>query len=330
MRGYGSGGGGLMRGTTALGSPVAAVPMELAKSAPVARQREPSGGEAQADAAPERTAEVTKNLEGKPGAPGRRSRSAPTEPVRSNFAETAFWQPTLLTDGKGEASFELTVPDSVTSWNVWVHAITKDLRSGSISKETRSVKELLVRPYLPRFLREGDQAELKVVVNNAGKAKLDGALSFDIIDPETKQSKASLFSAKAESRAFSVEAGKSASLTFPVVAPRGVAQYAILARATAKSGHETYSDGELRPVPLLPSRLHLTQSRFVTLRDTDQRTMKFDDLAKNDRREPPPSVSRDASMRSCSTTACARCPTSSTIHTSVPSRRSIASSRRES
>ena len=39
----------------------------------------------------------------------------------------------------------LTVPDSVTSWNVWVHAITKDLRSGSARKETRSIKELMVR-----------------------------------------------------------------------------------------------------------------------------------------------------------------------------------------
>ena len=25
----------------------------------------------------------------------------------------------------------------------------------------------MVRPYVPRFLREGDQAEIKVVVNNA-------------------------------------------------------------------------------------------------------------------------------------------------------------------
>ena len=29
----------------------------------------------------------------------------------------------------------------------------------------------MVRPYLPRFLREGDRAELKVVVNNAGERR---------------------------------------------------------------------------------------------------------------------------------------------------------------
>ena len=87
--------------------------------------------------------------------------------LRSDFSETAFWKPQLLTDADGSAVIEFQVPDSVTSWNVWVHAITRDLKSGSLHKETQSVKDLMVRPYVPRFLREGDAAELKVVVNNA-------------------------------------------------------------------------------------------------------------------------------------------------------------------
>jgi uncharacterized protein YfaS (alpha-2-macroglobulin family) len=51
-------------------------------------------------------------------------------------------------------------------------------------------------------------------------------------------------------------------------------------RVVAKSGD--FSDGELRPMPLLPSRMHLAQSKFVTLRDAQERTMTFADLAKND------------------------------------------------
>jgi uncharacterized protein YfaS (alpha-2-macroglobulin family) len=38
----------------------------------------------------------------------------------------------------------------------------------------------------------------------------------------------------------------------------------------------------LRPLPVLPSRLHLAQSRFVTLRDGEKRSMTFEDLKKND------------------------------------------------
>ena len=109
-------------------------------------------------------------------------------PLRSDFCETAFWQPQLLTGPDGSATFEFTVPDSVTSWNVWVAAITRDLRAGSARAQTRSVKELMVRPYLPRFLREGDRAEIKVVVNNASDGPLSGEVAFEIVDPDTHES----------------------------------------------------------------------------------------------------------------------------------------------
>lgn len=89
------------------------------------------------------------------GIPDSKDKEAAAPPLRQNFSETAFWLPNLLTLPDGSAAIEFTVPDSVTSWNVWVHAVTRDLRAGSVVKETRSIKDLLVRPYLPRFLREG-------------------------------------------------------------------------------------------------------------------------------------------------------------------------------
>jgi uncharacterized protein YfaS (alpha-2-macroglobulin family) len=269
--GHGRGGGhmALRRAPEPMAASAPRAEAEAKKEAPDAPPPPP--------AAPSRS----RGEEGKMGKRGDDARNA-SEPLRSNFAETAFFVPQLFTNAKGEASFEFTVPDSVTAWNVWVHALTRDLKSGSLHKETRSVKDLMVRPYVPRFLREGDEAQLKVVINNAGSERLDGSLAFDLVDPETQQSRAALFSAKAETRPFSIEGGKSVNLTFPVKAPRAVDTFAVLARATARSGKESFADGELRPVPVLPSRLHLTQSRFVTLRNADQRTMKFDDLAKHD------------------------------------------------
>src|SRR6185312_14393423 len=129
-----------------------------------------------------------------------------TPEVRSNFAETAFFLPRLLTGQDGSAAIEFSVPDSVTSWNVWVHAITKDFRSGSITQQTRSAKDLLVRPYLPRFLRESDQVSLKVVIQNASKQALAGNLSFELIDPQTEKSVASEFGLKQSAWPFQVGA----------------------------------------------------------------------------------------------------------------------------
>jgi len=207
--------------------------------------------------------------------------SGPAIELRGNFDETAFWEPHLLTDENGSVSFEFDVPDSVTSWNVWVHAITRDLKSGFVHREAQSVKDLMVRPYLPRFLREGDRAEIKVVVNNASDRELEGFLNFDIIDPDTDISILSEFGlsgADASRRPFSVEAGGGTSLTFPVRTPSRVGQVAF--KVTAVSGD--FSDGELRPVPVLPGRMHLMQSRFVTLKDEDRRIIRFEDLARDD------------------------------------------------
>ena len=201
-------------------------------------------------------------------------------PLRSNFAETAFWKPHLLTGADGSASIEFTVPDSVTSWNVFVHAVTKDLKAGSIRRETRSVKDLMVRPYVPRFLRVGDLAELKIVVNNASSKGLSGRVTLDILDTETNESALARFGLTPEqaTQPFSAAAGGGADTTFRLTTPPRVGSYAI--KATAVSSD--FSDGELRPVPVLPGRMELAQSRFATLRGGERRTLSFEDLAKLD------------------------------------------------
>ncbi len=207
--------------------------------------------------------------------------AGPAIELRSEFSETAFWQPHLLSGADGSVTFEFKVPDSVTSWNVWVHAITRDLKSGSVTREARSVKELMVRPYLPRFLREGDQAEIKVVVNNASDHQLKGTLNFDIIDTSSEQSLLSQFGlskSEAYGKPFTVPASGGTNLTFPIKTPSKVGHIAF--KVTAVSGD--FSDGELRPVPILPGRIHLTQSRFIALKDQTRRVIRFDDLAKND------------------------------------------------
>ncbi len=211
---------------------------------------------------------------------GRRWR-APAAPValRSNFAETAFWQPQLLTGADGSAAIEFTVPDSVTSWRVWVAALSQTLASGYVEKNAESVKELMIRPYLPRFLREGDVAQLKVVVNSAGEAALAGEATLEITDPETNVSLLAEFglTAATAKQPFRVEPGKGVDLTFALTAPRRVGPTAF--KIVARAGN--LSDGELRPLPLLPSRIHLAQSRFVTLKGAERREMTFDDMKKS-------------------------------------------------
>ncbi len=204
--------------------------------------------------------------------------AAPEVQLRQDFSETAFFAPHLLTNSDGSATIEFTVPDSVTSWNVWVHAVTKDLRGGSATKKTRSVKDLMVRPYVPRFLREGDTATLTVNVNNASEGPLKGELELDLIDVETQKSVLREFGLDPQKAraSFDAKAGGGATVGFPIVTPARPGQVAV--KVTARSG--SLSDGELRPIPVLPGRLHLAQSRFVTLREAGaKKTLSFEDMA---------------------------------------------------
>jgi len=223
------------------------------------------------------------NVGGNVAGAGAAAAPVPAVPLRSDFSETAFWQPHLLTAADGTAAIEFTVPDSVTAWSVWVHAVTRDFRSGADHREARSAKDLIVRPYLPRFLREGDQADLRVVVNDAAAAALDGVVTLEILDPGRPEPAASLLgefgvAPAAARQRFHVEPGKSAAVTFPLTVPKRVGQVAF--KVVAQAGD--VSDGELRPLPLLPSRVHLAQSRFVTLHDRDTRSITFEDMKRRD------------------------------------------------
>lgn len=206
---------------------------------------------------------------------------AATPALRSDFAETALWEPHLVVGEDSAVAFELTLPDSVTEWSFWAHAITADLRAGSVNRSLRTVKDLLVRPYLPRFLREGDRLEVQVAVNNASTAAFDGTLDLDIVDPASEESLLASFgltAAQAQGRPFHVEAGQGTTLAFPLAVPARVGEVAF--KVVARSGNE--SDGELRALPVLPGRMHLVQSRFAALHGPETKRLHFADLAAAD------------------------------------------------
>jgi uncharacterized protein YfaS (alpha-2-macroglobulin family) len=200
--------------------------------------------------------------------------------MRSDFRETAFWKPNLLTLTDGSVAIEFEVPDSVTSWKIWLAAVARDFRSGSLEAEAKTVKELMVRPYLPRYLREGDRAELRVAVNNASNRELRGEVRLDLTAADDGASWLTAFgvSPAAARQPFVAPAGGSATVLFPLDTPRQVGLGALRVEAVA----EDLSDGEVRPLSVLPSRLHLAQSRFAMLKGDERREVVFDDLLRAD------------------------------------------------
>lgn len=207
-------------------------------------------------------------------APAPKAPAEESTQVRTQFQETAFFYPHLTTDKDGEVNIEFEVPDSVTSWNVYLHAMTKDIRFMTLQKETATRKDLMVRPYLPRFLREGDAAVLKVVVNNATDAPMSGKVTLSIFDPETNQDRSREFGVTQTTLPWKAEGKKGTNLSWNMKVPPALGLYHV--KVVAKS--DTFSDGELRPLPILPGRVHLSQSKFVTVKENQTRTLHLADL----------------------------------------------------
>ena len=86
--------------------------------------------------------------------------------VRREFPDTAYWRANVTTGADGKAQVQVTLPDNLTTWTMDARAVTADTRVGQSKTDIIATKDLLVRPVLPRFFVDGDQAEIAAVVHN--------------------------------------------------------------------------------------------------------------------------------------------------------------------
>lgn len=92
--------------------------------------------------------------------------------VRSEFPDTAYWNPSVVTDAEGHASVSVDLPDSLTTWRMDARGVTLDTLVGSSTVDVVATKDLLIRPITPRFFTAGDAASVAAVVNNNTSSEL--------------------------------------------------------------------------------------------------------------------------------------------------------------
>lgn len=100
--------------------------------------------------------------------------------VRSQFADTAFWSPRIVTDRNGEATFDVILPDNLTTWRLTVKAVTRDSQFGQATHDVVSAKDLLVRPVVPRFLTSGDRVTIGAIVQNLTDRPVEVTASLEV------------------------------------------------------------------------------------------------------------------------------------------------------
>ena len=184
--------------------------------------------------------------------------------VRKNFAETAYFNPTLRTNADGRATLRFVLPESLTEWTFNAFAFDRTLNSGTLTDKVVARKLLNTQVATPRFLREGDKMQWPVSLYNRSEQLLKGKLLLEILDAASHKV------LKSFTRSFDLGAGKSLNQVWEWEVPEASAP--ILVRAVAKS--PAFSDGEEHEIPILPRNISLTVAQpFVVRSQEDKNTI---------------------------------------------------------
>ncbi len=198
--------------------------------------------------------------------------------IRRNFNETAFFFPHLTTDKNGDISFSFTTPEALTRWKLQTLAHTKELAFGSAQRELITQKELMVQPAAPRFLRQGDRIEFTAKIVNLSAKEITGQAEFQLVDATTNQSVDGWFLNSFPNQYFTVAAGGSEMVKFPMEVPYQFTG-ALVWRVIARAGN--LSDGEEMSMPVLTNKVLVTETLPLIVRSPGVKNFSFGRLLKS-------------------------------------------------
>ncbi len=85
---------------------------------------------------------------------------------RSIFKDTAYWNPNIITNEKGEAIIDFVLPDNLTTWVLNSIAASKDTQVGEKTTQIKVQKNIVVRALTPELMRVGDILQLGIIATN--------------------------------------------------------------------------------------------------------------------------------------------------------------------
>lgn len=184
------------------------------------------------------------------------------EPLRTSEVSTAFFYPSLTTDSLGQVSLSFTVPNENTTWQFLALAYTEGLFSGQYEAQTVASKPLMVSPNLPRFVRQADKVTIATAIQNQSDTHQEGTVRFELFDPYTEQV------INSSQSAFIIDPGNSRTIDYTFTVPAGVELLGFRAKASTLQ----YSDGEQQILPVLPTRVLVTDSKPFYIPGGEQTT----------------------------------------------------------
>ena len=189
------------------------------------------------------------------GEAGKDEQSVENVQVRENLNETAFFYPQLATNAQGRVAIKFTLPESLTTWQMLGFAHTRDLHYGNIEAEAVAKKDVMIRPNVPRFIREGDKATISARIFSEKLTK--GKATLQLVNAETN---AIVYE---KSQSVSLTAGSTTPVEFEISSQFSLLNSNLLICKMSVVG-KGFSDGEQHYLPVLPATERITVSMPIT------------------------------------------------------------------
>ena len=241
------------------------------------------------------------------GTPNKPAPDLSTIAARRDFRETAFWQPALRTDKKGDVVLEFQMPEAVTRWQLLALAHDRSLHTGQLARQLVTQKEIQITPNAPRFLRPGDAFTFPAKFSNLTDHATSGTAQLLLLDAATGQDITNQLLKGPAQLPVSAAAHQSAALGWELAIPVDFAPVAVTYRvvaqaegtvvattavktkkgkksdvATARGTALSFSDGEENTLPVLPNRLLITESLPLALAGPGTREYELKKLTSTD------------------------------------------------
>ena len=174
--------------------------------------------------------------------------------IRNNFSHYAFWQPKLVTDKEGKASFRVKFPDDVTSWKTFYLAMNGEKQSGQAEGVIKSYKPLMAQLSVPRFLVESDSTLSLGKVLNYTSDTVSLKTKFEVDSTLISERKQTCIRSIIDTLPIAASLKDSISVKYYLQKDDG------------------YFDGEQKYIPIFPQGLEETSGQFFVLdKDTTVR-----------------------------------------------------------
>jgi len=197
--------------------------------------------------------------------------------IRKNLNETVFFYPSIYKNSKGEYQFSFTMNEALTKWKLQLLAHSKDLDIAYKSEHVVTIKPIQIKPFYPRFLRQGDTITLFANVSNITTNHEQVKVNLKIFDQVTNRNVTKEFLTGSSNKKYKIEANTSKVVDWKLTIPKNQLSPLLLVY-TVKGKDNT--DGEENTIPIISNQKLINETMPLNVKADETKEFDFTSLKK--------------------------------------------------